>query len=687
MTDHQKMEPASLPGSGPPGPAAAAPIRGNRRLVSRFQRAGLAPWLVAGAVLAAAAAGWSLWRTRTDVSAIAGELTYRVPKGDLLISFTERGNVKAAKSVPIYSSVEGSSTIVSVVPEGTFAREGDLLVELDSSELTQLHNQQEIAVETAEADAFHAGEALAIQTSLSESVVREAELKAKLADIDLQKYEQGDYKQALTKSNADKTIAEEELTRARNQYEWTQKLADKGYVTGTELIADRLAVRKAELNLENAKGALEVLEKWTHKKDQEKYQSDLRQAKDALERARRKAKSEIAQAEGAKKAKESTMHLSRRRLGKIADQLEKTKIRAPQDGMVVYNMESWRRERMIEQGAEVRENQLLMNLPDVSTMAVEVQVHESRIDLVRADLPALVSIDALPNLNLKGTVTKVGLLPDNVNRWMNPDLKVYATEITIDSSQDTKLLKPGMSAKVQLIVDVLRNVLYVPVQSVTTIDREQACYVLDGNRFLPRRVQGGKYNESFIEIVSGLAEGDVIQLNAPAPQGSRADEVEEAAAMAAAAKARSAVAGAPEPGERPRRGSGGRDGDEGGERGGGKGSRRERGPRPGGPREEDAGGPPGRAEWAQKKRDERAPDAGESLKAALTGNPPTGADAAQAVPPRPGPPVEGPAAGAAVKPAGAPGALDTTGAASASGATNGGSATTPAAGGGADGGH
>jgi HlyD family secretion protein len=529
--DGEPSEPslaASRPAATPRRPAAARRPRARRWLAAGIGVAGL----VGAAYLLR-----SLWSPAVDPSTLAGELTYKVPRGDLLISFTERGNIRAARSVPIYSSVEGSSTIVTLVPEGTYVSEGEILVELDSSEMTQLHNQQQIAVDTAEADLLQATEALEIQKSLSESEVRDAELALKLAEIDMKKYEEGDYKLALTKANADKTIAEEELTRAKNKYEWTQKLAEKGYVTGTELIADRLAVSKADLQLEQARGELEVLEKYTHKKDHEKYSSDLRQAQHALDRSKRKAKSEVAQAEAAKKGKDSTLRLSEKRLQKISDQLAKTKIRAPKDGMVVYSTEGWRRDRVIEQGAEVRENQLLMNLPDVSTMAVEAQVHESRVDQVREGLTAFVSIDALPNLNLKGKVTKVGLLPDSVNRWMNPDLKVYQTEVTIEESPDVKLLKPGMSAKVQIIVTVLKDVVYVPVQSVTSVDRDQVCYVYVDGRFQPRAVKTGRYNESFVEIASGLAEGDVIQLNAPAPKGSAAEEEAERAAAIAAAEA------------------------------------------------------------------------------------------------------------------------------------------------------
>ena len=335
----------------------------------------------------------------------------------------------------------------------------------------------------------------------------------------------GDFLLAYKKAMSDVKIASAEVARAENQKEWTEALAKKGYVTGTELVADTLAWQKAQLNEQQSKGSLELFLTYTWLKDYAKYQSAVDQAEAALVRAMKKAGAEMAQSDADVRGKESTYNLSLKRLKKIQDQLDKTKIKAPQDGMVVYAAtEFWRRERMVEAGAEVHENQLLMNLPDVSSMAVQLQVHESWIDQVSEGLPAFVSIDALPNLNLKSKVTKVGLLPDSVNRWLNPDLKVYQTDVTLDEDSDLKLLRPGMSAKVEVVITVLKDVIFVPVQSVTYIEKQQVCFVLEGRDFVPRNVQGGRYNESFIQIVSGLKEGEIIQLNAPLPKADKESE-------------------------------------------------------------------------------------------------------------------------------------------------------------------
>ncbi len=465
---------------------------------------------------------WTTFRTPTVSGMVNGQLTHTVERGNLLISFTERGNVKAASSVPVYCRLEGRSTIVSVVPDGTHVEEGDLLVELDSSQLAEQLNKQQISVDSASADLEQAREQVKIQESLNNSSIQKAELEVLLAEIDLEKYKDGDWPLALEKAKAEIFIAEEELARAEIEHDWTRKLAEKGYATMTKLRADSLAVEKAKVQEKQALGSLEVLEDYTRRKDLETYKSALQQAKDALDREKRQAAAEMSKVLAGERAKTSTHELSVQHLEKLQDQLAKTKIEAPQSGMVVYETGEGRRgpDRAIEAGADVFENQLLMKLPDVTSMAVDVQVHESWVDQVTEGQAALVSFDSQPNMKMSAKVTKVGVLPDHVNRWLNPDLKVYKTELVIEETEEgASLLKPGMSAKVQILIKKLTGVLFVPIQSVTTVDKDQVVYALDGGKFVPRRIECGRANESFIEILSGVEAGTVVMLNAPPPKG------------------------------------------------------------------------------------------------------------------------------------------------------------------------
>jgi multidrug efflux pump subunit AcrA (membrane-fusion protein) len=100
----------------------------------------------------------------------------------------------------------------------------------------------------------------------------------------------------------------------------------------------------------------------------------------------------------------------------------------------------------------------------------------------------------------------------DLDNWLNPDLKAYLTDVSIDGAHDA--LKTGMSGKVEVIVQELHDVLYVPIQAVTATGETKVCYV-PGSGARRREVQTGLFNDNFVEIKSGLSEGERVLLNPP----------------------------------------------------------------------------------------------------------------------------------------------------------------------------
>ena len=93
---------------------------------------------------------------------------FAVKRGDLAITVTESGSIKAVKTKDIKSEVEGRVSIVNIVPEGTMitpedVNDGKVLVELDSSELKEQLSQREIQLTSAEAAFADANESHLIQ--------------------------------------------------------------------------------------------------------------------------------------------------------------------------------------------------------------------------------------------------------------------------------------------------------------------------------------------------------------------------------------------------------------------------------------------------------------------------------------------------------------------------------------------
>ena len=142
-----------------------------------------------------------------------------------------------------------------------------------------------------------------------------------------------------------------------------------------------------------------------------------------------------------------------------------------------------------------------------------VRVHESWVERVRPGLPVRVTADPFPDSVFTGRIETVSPLPYPQSRWMNTGLKVYTTHVSIDGRDH--VLRPGMSAKIEIIIDELKNVLCVPLQAVASHNRSKMCYLVTSAGLEARPVETGQFNDSFVEIKSGLDAGDVISLVPP----------------------------------------------------------------------------------------------------------------------------------------------------------------------------
>jgi HlyD family secretion protein len=493
------------------------------------------PRLVGGAALALALVLAALL-VRGCGAAHRAELSYhQVKRGDFVVSITEGGSLRAVNEVIIRCEVEGSTRVISIVPEGTMVKKGELLIELDASEIQDKLSQQEIATENQKFAFVQAEQQLAIQKSLAESNIKEAELRVKFADSDLQKYVEADYPAEKDVLESKIILAEEELGRNRERLRWTEELAKKNYASKNELDADRAKVKSTEIDLRQTERKLEVLNKYDFPKRKALLESNLQQAKDDLERLKQRTASQLAQSEADLETRKRALELHQARLTQLKEQLNFTKIFAPQDGLVVYPNYSQSSGYIIEEGANVRQRQELIKLPDITQMLVEVKVHESFVNLVKPGLLAYVTVDSMPERRFVGSVRRVAPLPDSQSRYMNPNLKVYSTEVLIEEPLPD--IKPGVSAHAEIIITNLTKVISVPVQAVTTVKGQQYVHLAD--RSEPVRVEVGFNNDRFVEIRSGLDEGARVLLSPPlvtdtdteAATGMSSEEVEAAKAL------------------------------------------------------------------------------------------------------------------------------------------------------------
>ena len=249
-------------------------------------------------------------------------------------------------------------------------------------------------------------------------------------------------------------------------------------------------------------------------------------AKRSLIQVERDNKAQLQQALAARDAATRSLKKEQERLKKYKAQLDKCRIYAPHNGMVTYAMENrWSTTSNISEGAIVRQRQELINLPDLSRMQVKTSVHETVQDQITPGMAVTVKVEAAGNKTFRGTVKSVGVLPERGN-YFNSDIKVYTTIVTIDEEVD--LLKPGMTAVADIHVDLLKDVITVPVQAIVQIGDESWCYVSAGSNVERRPVEVGQSNDKFVEIKSGLAVGEQIVLNTGAIMDESSDPASKA---------------------------------------------------------------------------------------------------------------------------------------------------------------
>ena len=477
-----------------------------------FMKPGLMALLATAVVVGLAFMGCS-----SDDGTDGSEPVFSVERGPLRISVTESGTVKAKEQVIIKNEIEGETTILWLVPEGNPVKKGDLLVELDATELADERVDQQITYDSAEAASIHASESLAVAKNQALSDKEKAVLTLDFAQQDLEKYVKGEYPNLLNKAETEIKQAVLEEERAKDKYDASKKLAEKKYISQSELKTNRLAHEKAELNLEVANGDLVLLRDYTYKRQFEELKSNVSQADMALERTNRKADADELQAAAEHKAAVSKFNQERSKLEKIIDQISKAKIYAPTDGMVIYatsTKHSWRgSDEPLEEGRGVREREELIHLPMTDSVKVEVSVHETSINKIKVGLPVIVQVDSLPDRTFTGTVAKIAIMPNAQLVWMNPDLKVYTTEIYIDGK--TSELLTGMSCKAEIIVKDFEDEVYVPVQSVVRVGDQPTVYVVKGKKQKPRPVEIGLDNNKMVQILSGLKVGEKVSLTPP----------------------------------------------------------------------------------------------------------------------------------------------------------------------------
>ena len=164
-------------------------------------------------------------------------------------------------------------------------------------------------------------------------------------------------------------------------------------------------------------------------------------------------------------------------------------------------------------GDQIAAGATAFRLDDLSSLFVDVEVSEVDINSVTVGQPASLSFDAILNRDYHGEVVEVATAGNNVSGVVN-------FTVTVELTDADELVKPGMTAAVNITVNETQDVLLVPNRAVRLSDGARVVYLLVNEQPVKTEINLGSSSDTMSAVAGGeVKAGDIVILNPPVEFG------------------------------------------------------------------------------------------------------------------------------------------------------------------------
>jgi HlyD family secretion protein len=268
--------------------------------------------------------------------------TQALAKGDVTLTFVEKGELEAARNTEIICQVRASgrgstaaSSIKWVIDDGSRVKKGDLLMLLEDASLREQLNNQHIVVEEKN-DLYEQAKA---QLKITENENKSAELTAisnfEIAKIDLEKYMKAEKQQKQFDIESRIKLANADLMQWRDKLGWSNRMFIRGYLSANQKLNDETRLDKASVDLDKLSKEQDTLN-FDNKRMEIDLLNKLEQAQLAVEIAKSNSESKRAQAQAKLTSADLILKQETQKRDDLEQDVRNCRITAPHEGMVIY---------------------------------------------------------------------------------------------------------------------------------------------------------------------------------------------------------------------------------------------------------------------------------------------------------------------------------------------------------------
>ena len=424
------------------------------------------------------------------------------------------GELQPVNAVTVFSQIKSDrGTIIHLIEDGSQVDTGDVLVSFDPTQFQEEARRAELELDLAASALAAREQALEWERVQAERRERSAEYELEVAELEQERLALGDGPLELARLEGDLAEKQGEWDEDAGFLGELEQLSTEGHVSTAEVEQIRKRAEKAQRVVELARKQLETYRDFILPSNEAAHRNKVERARQEVEQVRRSSEHKLAEVQASVQQAERDLAAARAYLNETRTELERTVLRAPQAGMVVLMTEYRGGERRKPRvGDSVWQNQPLLYLPDLSRMEVVTKVREIDVHKIAVGSEAVVTLEAYPDLALGGSVRSIGVLAERAAGARGGD---KSFQLFVDLESGDERLRPGMTARVDILSVSVEQALVVPIQAVWQTEGATWTWLVTSEGHEQRAIELGPRDKHRAVVVSGLEAGDRVSLVDP----------------------------------------------------------------------------------------------------------------------------------------------------------------------------